>query len=154
MLGILLYRLFLIAWSNFAPFEYFRQKNNFLKEKTLARDSSCCEIFYLAASEAFWGVRESQQRMWSRIAPKKHTPRCTSARTRTDTHAQSYAENCKVWSSPLYPPSHNKIKLNGTSPERLTFPRLSYFAYPKDILLLVARGSANWERQGSWHATA
>lgn len=79
----------------------------------------------------------------------------THIRTRAHRHAQSYVENCKVWSSsPLSPPSHNKVKWNGTSPWRLTFPRLSCFAYPKYILLLVVRGSANWERQGSWRATA
>jgi len=41
-----------------------------------------------------------------------HPDRCTRAHTR----AQSYVENCKAWSSPLSPPSHNKIKLNGMRP--------------------------------------
>lgn len=145
MLGILLDRFFLIARSNFVPLKYFRQKNNFLKEKTLARASCCCGIFYLDPSGDFWRVRESWHCICLRTAQKTPYPDA-----HLHTHTWSYVENFKVWSSP--PPSHDKMNLNGMSLQRLTFPRLSYFAYPTGIILLVARGSANQEGWGSWHA--
>lgn len=118
------------------------------------RASSCCQILHPAASEGFRGPNEAGS-MCSRDLCRKacgHIHVHGGTHTCMHTHVQTYIENCKLY-SPLSTPSHKKVKLNGTRPCRSTFPRLSYFGYPKNISLLMARGSMNQERQGSWHAT-
>lgn len=147
MLGILLYSLFLKVQSYFPSFEYLKEKINFLKEEALVRVSSCCQILHPAAFKGFRGPKEAGS-MYSWDLCRKacgHIHMHVGTHTCVHTHVQSYIENCKLY-SPLSTPSHKKVKLNGTRPCRSTFPRLSYFAYPKNISPLMARGSTNQER--------